>query len=251
MTIETKSPTSNTGNWHDPDNAHTDDLAYAYCGNGEGGRTQDYEGYGFAAEGTLNEVRVDVKGYSGDGTKHSVNVYVWDGSQWQLVGTITATAECQPRQFDATSYINTPEKLNAIKTRIESVGLAEGGPPARYIRVCWIPVYADWSANPPVEGWKEVTLNEADVSKTIHTVETGKICRVTELNITHKGTQSTKICLTDETNTKLTIKCSPQNTRGWRSQLGRRFTEGQNIQVKSSNVVGGNTIVSGSGLEAP
>jgi len=145
LTVETRSPTSESGTWHDPTNAYNDDLAYAYCGNGEGGRTHDFEGYGFAAAGIINEVRVDVKGYSGDGTKHSVNVYVWDGA-WQLVGTITATAECNPHQFDASSFINTPEKLNNIKTRIESVGLAGGGPTTRYVRVCWIPVYAAWTA---------------------------------------------------------------------------------------------------------
>ena len=145
---ETKSPTSESGTWHDPTNAYNDDLAYAYCGNGEGGRTHDYEGYGFAAVGTINEVRIDVKSHSGDGTKHSVKVYVWDGSTWHLVGTITATAQCNPHQFNATPYINTPAKLNGIKTRIESVGLSGGSPGSRYVRVCWIPVYADWSLGP-------------------------------------------------------------------------------------------------------
>ncbi|MBA7490878.1 hypothetical protein ES702_01421 [subsurface metagenome] len=151
MTAETRSPTSESGTWHDPTNAYNDDLAYAYCGNGEGGRTHDYEGYGFASEGMINEVRVDVKGHSGDGAKHSANVYVWDGSQWQLVGTITAGAECSSHQFDASSFINTPEKLNNIKTRIESVGLSGGAPGSRYVRVCWIPVYADWTPTPPLE----------------------------------------------------------------------------------------------------
>ena len=145
MTIETKSPTSNSGTWHDPDNAHTDNLAYAYCGSGEGGLIHDYEGYGFASAGMINEVRVDVKGYSGDDTKHSTNVYVWDGTQWQLVGTITSETECFAHQFDATSYINTPEKLNGIKTRIESVGLSAGAVAGRFVRVCWIPVYADYT----------------------------------------------------------------------------------------------------------
>jgi len=145
---ETKSPTSNTGTWHDPNNAHTDDLNYAYCGDGEGGRTQDYQGYGFAASGSILEARVDVKGYSGDGTKHTIKVYVWDATQWQLVGTITSTTQCFSRQFDASAYINTPAKLNNVKTRIESVGLSAGAPTSRYVRVCWIPVYADWSLGP-------------------------------------------------------------------------------------------------------
>lgn len=145
MTTETKSPASEVGNWHDPTNAYNDDSAYAYCGNGEGGLTHDHDGYGFAAEGTIKEVRIDVKGYSGDGSTHTIKVYVWDGSTWHLVGTITSTTECFAHQFDATSYIDTVAKLNAIKTRIESVGLGGGKPANRYVRVCWIPVYADYS----------------------------------------------------------------------------------------------------------
>ena len=148
MSPETRSPTSNSGTWNDPDNAHTDDLAYAYCGNGEGGRTQNYEGYGFSSVGTITAVRVDIKGYSGDGSKHTINVYVWDQAAWQLVGTITLETECAAHQFDASSYIDTPAKLNNIKTRIESVGLASGPGASRYVRVCWIPVYADWTLGP-------------------------------------------------------------------------------------------------------
>lgn len=148
MTTETRSPTSNTGTWHNPNNAHADDLNYAYCGNGETGRTQDYEGYGFSSEGTITSVRVDVKGYSGDGTKHTVKIYVWDGSTWQLIGEIIAEDQCHAHQFDATSHINTPTKLNTIKTRIESTGLSTGGPTDRWVRVCWIPVYANWALGP-------------------------------------------------------------------------------------------------------
>lgn len=95
---------------------------------------------------------MDVKGYSGDGSKHTVNVYVWDGSTWNLVGTITATAQCQAHQFDATPHIDTVAKLNAVKTRIESIGLGGGSPGTRWIRVCWIPVYAEWSLG-PAQGW--------------------------------------------------------------------------------------------------
>lgn len=148
MTSETRSPTAESGTWNDPIYAYDDDLNYAYCGNGEGGRTHDYSNYGFSAVGNIVEVRVDVKGYSGDGSKHTVNVYVWDGSTWHLVGTITAETQCEAHQFNATPYINTVAKLNTIQTRIESVGLAGGGPPTRYVRVCWIPVYADWSIGP-------------------------------------------------------------------------------------------------------
>ena len=127
-------------------------MAYAYCGSGEGGLTQDYDGYGFSAVGNIVEVRVDVKGYSGDGSKHTVKVYVWDGSAWNLVGTITASAQCQAHQFDAAAYINTVGKLNAVKTRIESAGLSGGTPGSRWVRVCWIPVYAEWSLG-PAPGW--------------------------------------------------------------------------------------------------
>lgn len=148
MTVETKSPTSESGIWNDPTNPYNDDLNYAYCGNGEGGRTHDYSGYGFTSSGVINAVRVDIKGYSGDGTKHTINVYVWDGS-WQLVGTIISEVECDSHQFDASTFIDTPSKLNNIQTRIESVGLAGGAPGNRYVRTCWIPVYADYTPPTP------------------------------------------------------------------------------------------------------
>ncbi|GAH05916.1 unnamed protein product, partial [marine sediment metagenome] len=70
-------------------------------------------------------------------------VYVWDGVEWHLVGTITSEAECGAYQFDASSFIDTPEKLDNIKTKIEAVGL--GADEEGFVRVCWIPVYADWT----------------------------------------------------------------------------------------------------------
>lgn len=155
MTSETRSPISNTGSWHDPNNAHTDDLNYAYCGSGDGGYTHDYDGYGFSASGSIVEVRVDVKGYSGDGSKHTVKTHVWDGSTWSLVGEITSETQCDAHQFDATSYIDTVAKLNAIKTRIESTGLAAGSAGSRWVRICWIPVYAEWSEGPS-PGWNDL-----------------------------------------------------------------------------------------------
>ena len=148
MTTETRSPTAESGTWNDPTYSYNDDLNYAYCGSGEGGRTHDYSSYGFSAVGNIVEVRVDVKGYSGDGSKHTINVYVWDGSAWYLVGTIIAETECEAHQFDATSYIDTVAKLNAIEVRIESDGLSSGPGGSRWVRVCWLPVYADWSLGP-------------------------------------------------------------------------------------------------------
>jgi len=158
VTAETRSPTSDSGSWNTPTNAYSDDPNYAFCGNGEGGRIHDYDGYGFAAEGNINEVRVDVKGYSGNEGKHSVNVYVWDGTDWRLVGTITSEMPCDLHQFDASAYIDSAAKLNNIKTRIESVGLDGGGPTTRFVRVCWIPVYADWT--PPAEPVETVVAKD-------------------------------------------------------------------------------------------
>jgi|GEM_PF-1006473 len=168
---QTRSPTANTGSWHDPANAYADDSAYAYCGNGEGGLTHDFSAYGFSAVGIINAVRVDIKGYTGDSSKHSINVYVWDGSNWHSVGVITSTSECNAHQFDASSYIDTPAKLNAIKVRIESVGLAAGASGNRYVRACWIPVYADWTeainkssdVSLPL-GWTPAKELQADIS---------------------------------------------------------------------------------------
>lgn len=94
-----------------------------------------------------------------------------------------------------------------------------------------------------------ITVAGSGGAQALHTVASGKKCRVMELSITHEGTKETEIQLVTDSTVKLTILCPPQSSRVWSSQPGRKFTESQVIKIQSSNIDGGNTIVSGSGVE--
>ena len=97
----------------------------------------------------------------------------------------------------------------------------------------------------------EVTISQAGVegAQTLHTVPALKKCRVIELTINHLGTKNTNIQLLVGENVKLTVPIPPQTARVWGSQLGRVFVAEEVVKVQSSDVEGGNTTVSGSGLE--
>ena len=98
----------------------------------------------------------------------------------------------------------------------------------------------------------EVTITVAGEpgEQTLHTVSVGKKCRVMELSMTHVGTAHTKIQIIQNITVMITILCPPQSSRLWGSQTGRTFESETVIKVRSSNVVGGTTFISGSGLEA-
>lgn len=96
----------------------------------------------------------------------------------------------------------------------------------------------------------EVSQAGAAGQQTLHTV-TGTRCRVTELTIRHAGTNATVITLLISGGvTKLSIDIPASTTREWEAVVGRRFITGQVIAVQSSDVTGGNTFISGSGVEA-
>jgi len=82
-------------------------------------------------------------------------------------------------------------------------------------------------------------------------VAAGKKRRITELTIRHAGTNNTVVTLLVQGgNTKLTIDVPAQTTREWESAIGRVFNAGEIAAVRSSDVTGGNTYVSASGVEA-
>jgi len=81
-------------------------------------------------------------------------------------------------------------------------------------------------------------------------VPTGKTRRIRELTIRHTGTNNTVVTLLISGGaTKLTIDVPAQTTRVWSSQDGREFDAGEQPAVQSSDVTGGNTYVSASGVE--
>lgn len=75
--------------------------------------------------------------------------------------------------------------------------------------------------------------------------------RITELTIRHAGTNNTVVTLLIQGgNTKVTLDVTAQATREWESDKGRIFDAAEISAVQSSDVTGGNTFISASGVEA-
>jgi len=96
----------------------------------------------------------------------------------------------------------------------------------------------------------EISATGLAGQQTLHTV-VGAKCRVIELTVRHAGTNDAVVTLLiSGGNTKLTLDVPHGTTREWESVVGRIFTVGQVIAVQTSDVVGGSTFISGSGVEA-
>lgn len=100
----------------------------------------------------------------------------------------------------------------------------------------------------------EVTINAAGAGGQQNlggAVPAGRTRRIREITIRHAGTNNTVVTLLIAGGaTKLTIDVPAQTTRVWSSQDGREFAEGEQPAVRSSDVTGGNTYISASGVEA-
>ena len=82
-------------------------------------------------------------------------------------------------------------------------------------------------------------------------VPAGVTRRIRELTIRHAGTNNTVVTLLIAGGaTKVTIDVPAQTTRVWSSQDGREFATGEQPACQSSDITGGNTYVSASGVEA-
>lgn len=99
----------------------------------------------------------------------------------------------------------------------------------------------------------EVTINAADEAgqQNLGTpVPRGKRRRIKEITIRHTGTNNTVVTiLVAGGGKKLSIDVPPQSTRVWSSGQGRIFEAGEQPAVQSSDVTGGNTYVSATGVE--
>jgi len=77
--------------------------------------------------------------------------------------------------------------------------------------------------------------------------------RIREITIRHAGTNNTVVTLKVAGvggAVKVTIDVPAQTTRVWSSQDGREFAVGEQPACQSSDVTGGNTYISASGVEA-
>jgi hypothetical protein len=77
-----------------------------------------------------------------------------------------------------------------------------------------------------------------------------KVRRVREITIRNAGTNNTVVTLLIAAGaTKLTIDIPPQTTRVWSSEDGRAFIAAQQPAVQTSDVTGGSTYITASGVE--
>ena len=118
----------------------------------------------------------------------------------------------------------------------------------------------DTGANTNPERWLhenhwdclEVTINAAGAAgqqNLGNPVAAGATRRIREITVRHAGTNNTVVTLLDATGNRLTFDVPAQTSRTWSSQDGREFVAGAQPIVQSSDVTGGNTFVSASGVE--
>lgn len=82
-------------------------------------------------------------------------------------------------------------------------------------------------------------------------VAAGITRRIREITIRHEGTNDTTVTLLIAGGAvRLTIRVPSQSTIVWSSQDGREFIAAQQPAVQTSDVTGGSTFVSASGVEA-
>ena len=102
-----------------------------------------------------------------------------------------------------------------------------------------------WEAN-EVEGVLAATSYDLGVA-----VAAGKTRRIREITIRHAGSDNTIVTLLINAGaTKVTIDVPANTTRVWSSQDGIEFTAAQLSAFQTSDVTGGSTFVSATGLEA-
>jgi len=81
-------------------------------------------------------------------------------------------------------------------------------------------------------------------------VGAGVTRRIREITIRHAGTNNTVVTLLVGVAIRLSIDVPAQTTRVWSSQDGREFAAGEQPVVQTSDVTGGSTYASASGVEA-
>lgn len=128
MVTETKNPTQNTqdlgAGWTNPTYAYTSDDTYATA-SGSAARGGKWYGYGFSVPSgaTINQflVKLELKSSSPTNEYVAVRVSGDNGVNWSTIQYITITTSDVIYDCDFSSYINTPDKVNNLRVRVEYV----------------------------------------------------------------------------------------------------------------------------------
>jgi len=103
---------------------------------------------------------------------------------------------------------------------------------------------------------EELDLNAAATPQELGAaVDTDKTRRVMEITIRHAGSANTVVTLgtdlgTGDEEIRLSIDVPAETTRVWSSSPGRTFDAGETPEIQTSDVTGGDTYVTASGVEA-
>jgi len=72
-----------------------------------------------AGSGTINSVKLRLEGRKSSAISGGVNVYVWDGSAWQNLGSLPLTQTYAWYELDVTAYLNSWAKINGAKVYVQ------------------------------------------------------------------------------------------------------------------------------------
>ncbi|MEA3255258.1 MAG: FixH family protein, partial [Candidatus Altiarchaeota archaeon] len=159
----TNAPSSCDGGWSDCANAYIDDSNYATRtseGNGV------WYGYGFSipSRAVINTVKVKIKSYVGDDTKHSISLEVYNGSSWGALYNVTPTVTpCTEEVINVTGDFSwTASMVNSIQVRA-TANIGTGNPSNKWAKICYLPVEVVYNTPPDVK--EPETYNTSLVEK--------------------------------------------------------------------------------------
>jgi len=181
MPTDNRSPTTNATivkGWLYPISAYADDALRTYSSTFPS--LQEYGGYGFTvpSSDTLSEVLLKVKGYLNDPTVEELWAYWYDGATWYYTVIPLTTSE-QTYSKNITAQIDTPAKLNAIKTRIQRKTIGSGCFPSECEFLCH-----------DGENFKQVKVSDLTLNDELCGITARNVfkrARITEINM-HHGT---------------------------------------------------------------
>jgi hypothetical protein len=143
----TDDPTSSSGSWSNPANAHTDDGGVA--SSSTDGNQQVYNGYGFSipANATVTQVRIRVDAYrsGGDGNDQLL-VGASDGSWLSTTSTLSLTTTQATYWVDITAWSASGWTLADLNSLVVRVCHVRVGASTDILSLDWLPVEVTYTS---------------------------------------------------------------------------------------------------------
>ncbi|MCW4011073.1 MAG: hypothetical protein NWF05_10725 [Candidatus Bathyarchaeota archaeon] len=140
----TRSPSTCSGNWENPQNAYSNDASYANSPTKD--QTETYGGYGYSipAGAQITQVRVRLDAFCADNDYLQLRVSADGGSGWLSTTSVYLSTTEGTHWVDVTSWTSwTPANLNGGSLQTQVVHKKSGG--ADSVSLDWIPVEVTYS----------------------------------------------------------------------------------------------------------